>query len=37
MMLFLNLAALIEFVRIKMKILHESFPPKIKDKTPPGP
>ena len=30
------MAALIEFVRIKVKILHESFAPKKRDKTPPG-
>ena len=35
-MLFLSSAALIEFVRIEMKILHESFAPKKRDKTPPG-
>ena len=35
-MLFLNSAALIKFVGIKVKILHESFAPKKRDKTPPG-
>ena len=35
-MLFLILAALIEFVRIKVKILHESFDLKKRDKTPSG-
>ena len=34
---FLTLAALIEFVGIKVKVLHESiFAPKKRDKTPPG-
>ena len=35
-MLFLSLAALIEFVGIKVKMLHESFAPKKRDKTPPS-
>ena len=35
-MLFLSSAALIEFVKIKVKILHESFAPKKGHKTPPG-
>ena len=35
-MLFLSLAALIEFVGIKEKMLHESFAPKKRDKTPPS-
>ena len=35
-MLFLKLAALIELVRIKVKILHESFALKKRDKVPPG-
>ena len=35
-MLFLKSAALIEFVRIKVKILHESFALKKRDKFSPG-
>ena len=35
-MLCLNSAALIEFVGIKVKIFHESFAPKKRDKTPPS-
>ena len=34
-MIFLNSAALIEFVGTKVKTLHESFSPKKRDNTPP--
>ena len=35
-MLFLNSAAIIEFVRKKVNISHERLAPKKRDKTPPG-
>ena len=34
--LFFNLTAFIEFVRIKVRKIHESFALKKRDKTPPG-